>query len=79
VDGSGRRSGSCPRASIATTAAARRVGGGRGDYSDAELREWAARLRAWRREVEVFAYFNNGREAFAPANARRLRELVGDS
>jgi uncharacterized protein YecE (DUF72 family) len=50
--------------------------GRRGNYSDAELREWAARLRAWRREVEVFAYFNNDWEAFAPANARRLRELL---
>lgn len=51
--------------------------GRRGNYSDAELRAWAARLRAWRREVEIFAYFNNDWEAFAPRNAARLRELVG--
>lgn len=51
--------------------------GRRGNYSDAELRDWAARLRRWRREVEVFAYFNNDWEAFAPRNAERLRDLVG--
>ena len=51
--------------------------GRRGNYSDAELRAWAARLRRWRRRVEVFAYFNNDWEAFAPRNAARLRELVG--
>src|SRR4029079_17969996 len=32
--------------------------GRRGNYSDAELREWAARLRDWRSTHEVFAYFN---------------------
>lgn len=51
--------------------------GRRGNYSEAELRAWAARLREWRGEVEVFAYFNNDWEAFAPRNAARLRELAG--
>jgi uncharacterized protein YecE (DUF72 family) len=50
--------------------------GRRGNYSEAELREWAARIRALREEVEVLAYFNNDWEAFAPRNARRLRALV---
>jgi uncharacterized protein YecE (DUF72 family) len=50
--------------------------GRRGNYSDSELRDWAARLRGLREEVEVFAYFNNDWEGFAPANARRLRTLV---
>ena len=47
--------------------------GRRGNYSETELREWAARLRDVRREAEVFAYFNNDWEAFAPRNAQRLR------
>ena len=50
--------------------------GRRGNYSETELREWAARLRDVRREAEVFAYFNNDWEAFAPRNALRLRSLL---
>lgn len=52
--------------------------GERGNYSEEELRTWASRIVSLREEVEVFAYFNNDWEAFAPANATRLRELLGD-
>jgi uncharacterized protein YecE (DUF72 family) len=52
--------------------------GRRGNYSEAELREWAARIRAVRSEAAVFAYFNNDWEGFAPRNARRLRMLLAD-
>ncbi len=48
--------------------------GRRGNYSESELGEWAARIRAW--DVDVYAYFNNDWEAFAPRNALRLRELL---
>ena len=51
--------------------------GRRGNYSETELREWAARIRDLRETVEVFAYFNNDWEGFAPRNARRLRSLLG--
>ncbi|HET7132356.1 MAG TPA: DUF72 domain-containing protein, partial [Gammaproteobacteria bacterium] len=50
--------------------------GRRGNYSDAELREWAARLREWSGTHEVFAYFNNDWEGFAARNAARLRRLL---
>jgi uncharacterized protein YecE (DUF72 family) len=50
--------------------------GRRGNYSEAELREWAARVRALATEAEVFAYFNNDWEGFAVRNALALRELV---
>jgi uncharacterized protein YecE (DUF72 family) len=50
--------------------------GRRGNYSETELEEWSERLRKLRREAEVFAYFNNDWEAFAPRNARRLRALL---
>ncbi len=50
--------------------------GRRGNYSDAELREWADRLRAWGTQVDVFAYFNNDWEVFAVRNALRMRELL---
>jgi uncharacterized protein YecE (DUF72 family) len=51
--------------------------GRRGNYSEAELREWADRFAAWSTEVEIFAYFNNDWEAFAVRNALRLIELLG--
>jgi uncharacterized protein YecE (DUF72 family) len=51
--------------------------GRRGNYSEAELREWADRFATWSTEVEVFAYFNNDWEVFAVRNALRLIELLG--
>ena len=47
--------------------------GRRGNYSPAELETWARRIAQWRRRVEVFAYFNNDWEGFAPRNALALR------
>jgi len=44
-----------------------------GNYSDAELDTWRRRIAAWRSRAEVFAYFNNDWNAYAIANARRLR------
>jgi uncharacterized protein YecE (DUF72 family) len=51
--------------------------GRRGNYSESELQEWADRLRGWSRTHEVFAYFNNDWEGFAPRNALRLKQLLG--
>jgi uncharacterized protein YecE (DUF72 family) len=50
--------------------------GRRGNYSETELREWARRIAHWARSVDVYAYFNNDWEAFAPRNARTLRRMV---
>jgi uncharacterized protein YecE (DUF72 family) len=50
--------------------------GRRGNYSEAELRTWAGRLSAWSQDVDVYAYFNNDWEVFAPRNALRLRTLL---
>jgi uncharacterized protein YecE (DUF72 family) len=50
--------------------------GHRGNYSERELAEWAARFREWSGEVEILAYFNNDWEAFAVRNAQRLLELL---
>ena len=51
--------------------------GRRGNYSEAELDRWAEVLRGWSRRVEVFAYFNNDWEGFAPRNARGLAKRLG--
>jgi uncharacterized protein YecE (DUF72 family) len=50
--------------------------GRRGNYSDAELEEWARQFEEWRREVEIFAYFNNDWEAFAVKNALWLKRRL---
>jgi uncharacterized protein YecE (DUF72 family) len=50
--------------------------GRRGNYSESELREWAARIADLRREAAVYAYFNNDWEAFAVRNGLRLRRLL---
>jgi uncharacterized protein YecE (DUF72 family) len=50
--------------------------GRRGNYSPTELDEWARRIDAWRREADVYAYFNNDWEGFAVANARGLRRRL---
>ena len=52
--------------------------GRRGNYSERELEEWSRRIAAWRSEVEVFAYFNNDWEAFAPRNARWLADRLNE-
>jgi uncharacterized protein YecE (DUF72 family) len=46
--------------------------GRRGNYSDEELATWKRRIAAWRRRIEVYGYFNNDWEAFAPRNAMKL-------
>jgi uncharacterized protein YecE (DUF72 family) len=50
--------------------------GRRGNYSESELQAWARRFERWRREVEIYVYFNNDWEAFAVRNARRLKQLI---
>ena len=50
--------------------------GRRGNYSERELQDWALRFARWSQEGELFAYFNNDWEGFAPRNAADLRERV---
>jgi len=46
------------------------------NYSQTELREWAHRIAEWGCSVDVYAYFNNDWEVFAPRNALDLRRMV---
>jgi uncharacterized protein YecE (DUF72 family) len=50
--------------------------GRNGNYSEREIDTWARRIRAWRRTHEVFAYFNNDWNGYAPANAGELRRRL---
>jgi uncharacterized protein YecE (DUF72 family) len=52
--------------------------GRRGNYSATELRDWAKRIDEWRRHEDVYAYFNNDWNGYAPANALAMRKLLGD-
>jgi uncharacterized protein YecE (DUF72 family) len=47
-----------------------------GNYSERELEEWARRFEQLRREVEIYAYFNNDWEMFALRNARWLKRRL---
>ena len=51
--------------------------GRRGNYSQSELEEWAQRFERWRERVEIYAYFNNDWEVFAPRNSRWLKRRLG--
>jgi uncharacterized protein YecE (DUF72 family) len=51
--------------------------GRNGNYSDSELTEWAERIDDWRRQVQVYAYFNNDWQGFAVKNGLKLRKLLG--
>ena len=51
--------------------------GARGNYSESELHEWAWRIRHWQEDGDVYAYFNNDWEGFAPANAHALGRILG--
>jgi uncharacterized protein YecE (DUF72 family) len=43
-----------------------------GNYSATEIETWARRIAQWRRRQDVYAYFNNDWNGYAPANARAL-------
>jgi uncharacterized protein YecE (DUF72 family) len=47
-----------------------------GNYSATEIVEWARRISCWRRREDVYAYFNNDWNGYAPANALELRRRL---
>lgn len=48
-----------------------------GNYSATEIAEWARRIAGWLAREEVYAYFNNDWNGYAPANASLLRRRMG--
>jgi len=53
--------------------------GRNGNYSERELERWARGFEEWRQRVEIWAYFNNDWEGFAPRNAAFLRDNLSPS
>jgi uncharacterized protein YecE (DUF72 family) len=45
-------------------------------YDQAELRDWAARVRSWRQRGDVFVYFDNDVKVRAPFDAQNLARLL---
>ncbi|SHG15137.1 Uncharacterized conserved protein YecE, DUF72 family [Desulfacinum infernum DSM 9756] len=45
-------------------------------YSEEELQRWAEKILTWQKPAYV--YFDNDFEAHAPANARRLRQILNE-
>jgi len=49
----------------------------RSPYTEAELRDWAEKIKRWGRETYV--YFDNDYQAYAPLNAAHLREMMKEA
>jgi uncharacterized protein YecE (DUF72 family) len=47
------------------------------NYSDRELEEWSERIAGWAAQADVYAYFNNDHNGYAPRNALLLKRLLG--
>ena len=52
--------------------------GRKGNYSKTELETWRGRIARWRRDVGVYAYFNNDWSAYAVRNALELKRGLED-
>jgi uncharacterized protein YecE (DUF72 family) len=53
--------------------------GGRyaGHYGPATLRDWAARIKSWKKQgYDVFVYFDNDQKSAAPLDALKLKQLI---
>lgn len=49
----------------------------KGHYSGAQLSKWAKHIRSWKRQgCDVYVYFDNDQKSAAPADARKLLELI---
>ena len=45
-------------------------------YTDKELAQWAAKIREWLKEYDLYIYFNNDASGFAIDNAKKLRHYI---
>jgi uncharacterized protein YecE (DUF72 family) len=48
-----------------------------GNYSATEIGEWAQRIAGWLEREEVYVYYNNDWNSYAPANAKLLMRRLG--
>jgi uncharacterized protein YecE (DUF72 family) len=51
----------------------------RDNYPDKTLRQWADKIETWKRQRRtVYCYFDNDQKSAAPADAKRLMQLLGE-
>lgn len=49
----------------------------RGHYRSVTLAEWSSRIRSWKRQgCDVYVFFDNDQKSAAPADARKLTEML---
>jgi uncharacterized protein YecE (DUF72 family) len=49
----------------------------KGHYPESTLKEWAKRIRSWKkRGIDVYVYFDNDQKSAAPADALKLRQML---
>jgi uncharacterized protein YecE (DUF72 family) len=48
----------------------------RGHYATSTLEQWASHIRAWRKQHDVYVYFDNDQKSAAPADALKLQRLL---
>ena len=46
-------------------------------YGEEALQDWAARIRRWAEQADVYVYFDNDAKVHAPHDAMRLKEILG--
>lgn len=46
------------------------------NYTDAELKMWAAKARQWAGDKDIYAYFNNDVNGYAVANAQKFCQML---
>ncbi|WP_132974526.1 DUF72 domain-containing protein [Ornithinimicrobium sufpigmenti] len=47
-------------------------------YGEDALQDWAARIRRWRQQADVYVYFDNDTKVHAPHDAMRLMQILED-
>lgn len=45
-------------------------------YSEAEMKEWVAKIKVWKKKYDIYVYFNNDANANAVKNAKQLIKLL---
>jgi uncharacterized protein YecE (DUF72 family) len=48
----------------------------RGRYATSTLEQWESRIRVWRKQHDVYVYFDNDQKSAAPADALKLQQLL---
>lgn len=52
----------------------------KGKYTEGQLSEWADKIKKWSKKgMDVYVYFNNDEQAYAPQNAKQLNKILEEN